>query len=773
MQPATLGRMGTGRAVARAFGDAVDANVLEGGLRAAHAHAAKKNKTAAANKTKTPSARASSDAPSTNKAAALAAMEASHRIALKGLQRKLAAAETALAEKEESARMEHRFFEEERLHAAEDLRAAVALERRLASEDAARTARAAEREREDARLKREAELEEELASERRRNAELVGIVSRQSRDLAKGGDDAAALAESFERAAEAREAAARREAQVKIAEARAARKADIAAAVERAREEAAATAEANRAGEEAFAKRLEDADAKFRAETAKRLDLERRLDAALEEAASERRSAASSTKASASSGDAAWLRRELAATRVTIRELRDAHAATRLEALAAKDAATRGVALAAAKVAELGAAARRASERRDEAIRERRALSNQLMELRGNIRVFLRVRPLSRRERDDGETAALVPHGGLEARLSRPSLSGSRSFAMDAVFGPDASQSDVFEEVAPLIRSAMDGYDACIFAYGQTGSGKTHTMEGTEEDRGVTFRAMSALFREAERAREADGVSYAFRVTMLEVYQDKVRDLLALDPSDPKPHEVRRGPDGAARVENLERVAVTSSMDVMRVMRRGAATRKTGRTDANERSSRSHLVFTVEVEGRNDRKGETTKSRLNLVDLAGSERLSKTNATGERLAEAQHINKSLSALGNCMAALAAKQKARKRAGGGERSGGGSGGGGHVPFRDCKLTHILSPCLSGDGKTLMFVHAGPAGRDASESQCTLEFGSRVRAVELGQARRHAEPTGSTGAADAEKLREALGERDETIEALRRELRALKG
>jgi kinesin family protein C2/C3 len=763
--------MGTGRAVARAFGDAVDANVLEGGLRAAHAHAAKK--TAAANKTKTPSARVSSDAPSTNKAAALAAMEASHRIALKGLQRKLAAAETALAEKEESARMEHRFFEEERLHAAEDLRAAVALERRLASEDAARTARAAGREREDARLKREAELEEELASERRRNAELVGIVSRQSRDLAKGGDDAAALAESFERAAEAREAAARREAQVKIAEARAAREADIAAAVERAREEAAATAEANRASEEAFAKRFEDADAKLRAETAKRLDLERRLDAALEEAAAERRSAASSTKASASSGDAARLRRELAATRATIRELRDAHAATRLEALAAKDAATRGVALAAAKVAELGAAARRASERRDEAIRERRALSNQLMELRGNIRVFLRVRPLSRRERDDGETAALVPHGGLEARLSRPSLSGSRSFAMDAVFGPDASQSDVFEEVAPLIRSAMDGYDACIFAYGQTGSGKTHTMEGTEEDRGVTFRAMSALFREAERAREADGVSYAFWVTMLEVYQDKVRDLLALDPSDPKPHEVRRGPDGAARVENLERVAVTSSMDVMRVMRRGAATRKTGRTDANERSSRSHLVFTVEVEGRDDRKGETTKSRLNLVDLAGSERLSKTNATGERLAEAQHINKSLSALGNCMAALAAKQKARKRAGGGDGRGGGSGGGGHVPFRDCKLTHILSPCLSGEGKTLMFVHAGPAGRDASESQCTLEFGSRVRAVELGQARRHAEATGSTGAADAEKLREALGERDEMIEALRRELRALKG
>ena len=100
-------------------------------------------------------------------------------------------------------------------------------------------------------------------------------------------------------------------------------------------------------------------------------------------------------------------------------------------------------------------------------------------------------------------------------------------------------------------------------------------------------------------------------------------------------------------------------MDVMRVMRRGTAARKTGRTDMNERSSRSHLVFTVHVVGVNATRGETTRSRLNLVDLAGSERLSKTNATGERLAEAQHINKSLSALGNCMSALAARQRHRK------------------------------------------------------------------------------------------------------------------
>ena len=226
---------------------------------------------------------------------------------------------------------------------------------------------------------------------------------------------------------------------------------------------------------------------------------------------------------------------------------------------------------------------------------------------------------------------------------------------MDAVFGPEASQSTVFEEVAPLVRSALDGYHACIFAYGQTGSGKTHTMEGSEEDRGITFRALSALFREAERERAT--TRYEFAVEMLEVYNDKVRDLLELDPASQTARRatgsgrrVRDGPGARPGVVVHGRHASDAP---------GNAARKTGRTDMNERSSRSHLVFTVHVVGVNATRGETTKSRLNLVDLAGSERLSKTNATGERLAEAQHINKSLSALGNCMSALATRQRNRK------------------------------------------------------------------------------------------------------------------
>ena len=138
----------------------------------------------------------------------------------------------------------------------------------------------------------------------------------------------------------------------------------------------------------------------------------------------------------------------------------------------------------------------------------------------------------------------------------------------------------------------------------------------------------------------------------------------------------------------------------------------------NLHSSRSHLIVRVNIKRMNVMEGTSSVSRLSLVDLAGSERLSRTNATGERLAEAQHINKSLSMLGTCMAALA-----------GEMGGGKKGGKSHVPYRDCKLTHMLADSLGGDSKTLMFVHASPSNASAPETKCSLQFAERVRSVEL--------------------------------------------
>jgi len=765
-QPATLGRMGTGRVLvpedsrarraaptaSRAFGDALDGNHLA-------AHDAERV------------ARKAQRKEQRREEASHA--EASRRVAMKGLRRRVTELEAALAEREASARLEASFFEEERAHFQADLEHAIEHERRLAAEEAFTSARAAEAAEAATRDARVSALEEELAGERRRAEELVAVVSRQSKDLAKGGADIAELRESFERAAEVRTAEARREMEREMERLRETKAREMEWEMERLRQ-TERDAERLRETKERDAERLRETERdaernrlvraldetreKLEREMNRRVETERRLEEAerREDVAAAPNAAATARRretARAASAAAAAIRRDHERLRAEMRQLVMTSSSDVAEATRRAEA--------------LGAAAAAAAERFDAERRERRRLANALLELKGNVRAFVRVRPLSAAERDRGECAALVPSSSSEVRLNtggglRPSAD-ARRFEMDAVFGPEASQSTVFEEVAPLVRSALDGYHACIFAYGQTGSGKTHTMEGSEEDRGITFRALSALFREAERERAT--TRYEFAVEMLEVYNDKVRDLLELDPAKPKPHDVRQGPDGAF-VTDLERVPVSSSMDVMRVMRRGTAARKTGRTDMNERSSRSHLVFTVHVVGVNATRGETTRSRLNLVDLAGSERLSKTNATGERLAEAQHINKSLSALGNCMSALATRQRHRKKH--------GAGAAGHVPFRDCKLTHILSPCLGGDSKTLMFVHAGPAASEAGESACTLEFASRVRAVELGPARRNVVANDADGDGDAlARAREEIAAKNRRIEHLKRELEAARG
>ena len=718
-------------------------------------------------------------------------------------------------------------LDEERAAMQADLRAAVELERQMAAEEAVKTVREAEadnarrRDLEAARLAaREEAITQDLTAERQRTSELIAIIGQQSRDLAKGGSDVTQHLVALEQAAAVKEAEARRvlerEREAMLSE----RAAELRAAEERGRAAAAAAAaiaadaladqlrETKRTHEaelaaavkvaeataatgmnaavNAVTRELEDTRSQLAQETARRVELERLLTAAerrVEEAVTEATSRAASAANAAVASDAeralaserSRARRERArwlstfvGMRAAIEQLRGTQDRLRAEALASVNAAGQGMAAALDAVGVLGSSARQAVDKFATVQRERRQLSNRLLELKGNIRVFLRIRPLSSNEISKGDFAALSAVSALEAQLGAPGGSvpgagpgGGRKFEMDHVIGPETSQSEVFEEVEPLIRSVLDGYNVCIFAYGQTGSGKTHTMEGTETDRGITFRALSALFREA--SSEWAGYAYEFEVTMLEVYNDKVRDLLEPNPANPRPHDVRQGPNGAF-VTDLEHVRVASSMDVMRVMRRGGAVRKTGRTNMNEHSSRSHLVFTIVVKGVNKARGETIQSRLNLVDLAGSERLSKTGATGERLAEAQHINKSLSALGNCMAALANRQ---------QNKASGKSGGGHVPFRDCKLTHILSPCLGGDSKTLMFVHAGPAASNVAESACTLEFASRVRNIEMGPARKNV--TG--GDAASEKLlaraREELSEKNDRIAALTHELEVARG
>ena len=346
----------------------------------------------------------------------------------------------------------------------------------------------------------------------------------------------------------------------------------------------------------------------------------------------------------------------------------------------------------------------------------RKKLYNELIELKGNIRVFCRVRPISQKElRDAEEDITRYPdEDEITVLASDGSFSRAKTYEFDKVFQDKSSQADVFSEVAPLIASVLDGYNFCIFAYGQTGSGKTYTMEGPKEDPGVNARAIAELFRLA--AERGEDYEIQLSASVLEIYNEQLRDLLASSKgkgASPK-LEAKLAKDGSVYVPGLTAMDVESPGDIVHVMETASRNRAVGATNMNEHSSRSHAMLSVSVTCRNRISKLEHRGKLHLVDLAGSERVSKSEAAGARLKEAQAINKSLSSLGDVIQALSAKH-------------------GHVPFRNSKLTYVLQDSLGGHSKVLMFVQASPAGCNVSETRCSLDFAARARNVELGQAR----------------------------------------
>ncbi|VAH07155.1 unnamed protein product [Triticum turgidum subsp. durum] len=350
---------------------------------------------------------------------------------------------------------------------------------------------------------------------------------------------------------------------------------------------------------------------------------------------------------------------------------------------------------------------------------ERRRLYNELIELRGNIRVFCRCRPLSSDEISRGCSSVVEVDPSQEMDLQFvPTEKERKTFKFDHVFGPADDQEAVFAESLPVVRSVMDGFNVCIFAYGQTGTGKTFTMEGVPENRGVNYRALEELFRISEE--RSSSVSYSFGVSILEVYNEKIRDLLD-DNSEhtSKRLDIKQSADGAQEVPGLVEAPISTIDGVWEKLEAGARNRSVGSTSVNELSSRSHSLVRVTVTSEHLVTGERSRSHMWLVDLAGSERLAKTEVEGERLKEAKFINKSLSALGDVIAALASKNA-------------------HIPYRNSKLTHLLQSSLGGDCKTLMFVQISPSSTDSGETLCSLNFASRVRAIEHGPARKQVDP-----------------------------------
>ncbi|KAL3043494.1 hypothetical protein OYC64_003372 [Pagothenia borchgrevinki] len=353
---------------------------------------------------------------------------------------------------------------------------------------------------------------------------------------------------------------------------------------------------------------------------------------------------------------------------------------------------------------------------------ERRQLHNAIQELKGNIRVFCRVRPLTggglsqhlQLPATDNKTITLAKteesHTGKTADTQK-----NYNFNFDRVFGPQASQKEVFDEISLLVQSALDGYNVCCFAYGQTGSGKTFTMEGAEYDeaRGVIPRAVTQIFRAAEKLG-AQGWEFTFTASFVEIYNETLRDLLYTGKASKRPeHEIRKSINNEVIITSLTYEKVTNEDQVLGLIMLANRNRSTAQTAQNDRSSRSHSVFQLDIEGANVGREVKCKSTLCLVDLAGSERLLKSQSQGERFKEMTAINSSLSNLGIVITALANKDI-------------------HVPFRNSKLTYLLQGCLGGNSKTLMFVNIAPELDSFGETLNSLRFASKVNDCVIGTA-----------------------------------------
>ncbi|XP_061983330.1 kinesin-like protein KIN-14C isoform X1 [Populus nigra] len=358
----------------------------------------------------------------------------------------------------------------------------------------------------------------------------------------------------------------------------------------------------------------------------------------------------------------------------------------------------------------------------------RKKLHNTILELKGNIRVFCRVRPVLPDDGAGSEPPVISYPTSTEA-LGRgidviQSAGQKYPFTFDKVFNHDASQQEVFVEISQLVQSALDGYKVCIFAYGQTGSGKTYTMMGrpeAPEQKGLIPRSLEQIFQTSQSLM-AQGWKYKMQASMLEIYNETIRDLLSTNKSSStengapgKQYTIKHDANGNTYVTDLTIVDVCRMEEISSLLRQAAQSRSVGKTQMNEQSSRSHFVFTLRISGVNEGTEQQVQGVLNLIDLAGSERLSRSGATGDRLKETQAINRSLSCLSDVIFALAKKED-------------------HVPFRNSKLTYLLQPCLGGDSKTLMFVNISPDPASVGESLCSLRFAARVNACEIGIPRR---------------------------------------
>uniref|UniRef100_G1NUV6 Kinesin-like protein n=1 Tax=Myotis lucifugus TaxID=59463 RepID=G1NUV6_MYOLU len=317
-----------------------------------------------------------------------------------------------------------------------------------------------------------------------------------------------------------------------------------------------------------------------------------------------------------------------------------------------------------------------------------------------NIKVMCRFRPLNESEVNRGDKYIAKFQGEDTVMIA------TKPYAFDRVFQSNTSQEQVYNDCAKkIVKDVLEGYNGTIFAYGQTSSGKTHTMEGKLHDpegMGIIPRIVQDIFNYIYSMDE--NLEFHIKVSYFEIYLDKIRDLLDVSKTNLSVHEDK---NRVPYVKGCTERFVCSPDEVMDTIDEGKSNRHVAVTNMNEHSSRSHSIFLINVKQENTQTEQKLSGKLYLVDLAGSEKVSKTGAEGAVLDEAKNINKSLSALGNVISALAE-------------------GSTYVPYRDSKMTRILQD-LGGNCRTTIVICCSPSSYNESETKSTLLFGQRAKTI----------------------------------------------
>ncbi|XP_034251454.1 protein claret segregational [Thrips palmi] len=348
----------------------------------------------------------------------------------------------------------------------------------------------------------------------------------------------------------------------------------------------------------------------------------------------------------------------------------------------------------------------------------KRVMLNTILDLKGNIRVFCRVRPPLNSESEKALLTFNFPNEAtLEVKTTekgKTQPAKNQPFTYDKVYTPQSSQQDIYDELSALVQSALDGHNVCVFAYGQTGSGKTYTMQGGSDSNseGMIPRSIKTIYQ-AIKDQNQLGWKFTVKCSFLEIYNENIHDLL--NPNSGLTYEVKMVDNVSEKiyVSNLKVVEVDSEKQLQDLLDKAQRRRFTASTIMNNESSRSHSITQIKLEGFNEAQNLTIQGNLNLIDLAGSEKYRSENQA-DRKAETLNINRSLQTLSLVVLKLAEKAE-------------------HIPFRDSKLTHLLMPSLKGNSKTLMMVNIAPFEDCQSETLNALRFAARVSTVKIDSKR----------------------------------------